>query len=67
MRVLEDHLHLPVEPPGLLAPGPEGVLAVVDDLPARRFVEPHEDPPGRRLAASGLAHEAERLALLDPE
>ena len=43
------------------------VAAFEHDAAARRLHQPQERPAGRRFAASGLAHEAERLSLADVE
>src|SRR5690606_35161007 len=39
----------------------------VPDLAGGRIVDPYEGPPERRLAATGLADQAERLALVHLE
>src|SRR3712207_9454908 len=64
LGVLEDHLHLPVEDSPFLASRPVDVLAREDHLSAGGFVEPHQDPPCRGLAAPRLAHEAQSFAPL---
>ena len=48
-------------------PEPDEVDAVEDDLARRRLEQPQERPPERRLAAAGLADEADRLAAADVE
>ena len=67
LGVLEDHLHLPVEGPALIARRLVDVLAPVEHLAARRIVEPDQDPSRRGLAAARLADQAESLALVDLE
>jgi hypothetical protein len=71
-RILEDHLHLAAQGPQLLP----AQLADLDhravgdpheDLPAGRLDRAHDAPGGRGLAAAALAHEAQRLPLVDVE
>ena len=65
--VLEDHLHAAAHLPHLLS-GERRQLGPVElHRSGRRLVELEDRPAGRRLAAAGLADEAERLALLDEE
>ena len=65
MAVLKDHLHLAaiVGEADRVA----DALAVEDDLALVRVDELHQQPRRRRLAAAALAHDAQRLALLDGE
>ena len=62
VRVLEDHLHLA---PVRAQPPPRqrrDVAAAEVHRARRRLVQPHEQTAERRLAAAGLADDAERLA-----
>ena len=45
----------------------QDVLAAKRDVARRRFDQPQDAAPGRRLAAAGFADEAEGLAFLDRE
>jgi len=66
-RVLEHDLHLrPDDPQPLPAEGRE-LVAGEDHLAARGLGQLDHGPGGRGLAATGLAHEAQRLALGDVE
>ena len=65
VRVLEDHLHVSTQLPELAPLEVRDVLAVEPDLALRRIEEPHHDAGERRLAAPGLADQAERLAGVD--
>src|SRR5439155_3111968 len=65
--VLEDDLHLAPHRPQITATERRHVLAEHPDLAVRRLQELHDAVPGRRLARSGLADQAERLALSDLE
>ncbi len=67
VRVLEDHLHVPAHRTHSAHPEVSDVLALELDLAAGRFEQPGDQPPHRRLAAAGLAHDAQRLAGLDLE
>ena len=63
VRVLEDDLHARGASAASDAACSVGdVAALEDDLPGRRLDELHHRAPERRLAAAGLAHDAERLA-----
>src|SRR5713101_2595343 len=65
--ILKDDLHFS---PGQTEPRTgeiEDVLAANSDFAGRRFHEPQGAASGRRLAAAGFAHQAERLALVDRE
>ena len=62
VRVLEDELHLAAERLEGLALEREHIGPVELMEPARRLEKPDEAPPGRRLAATGLTHQSERLA-----
>ena len=66
-RVLEDHLEPGPHAPQRLAVQRREVDAVEADGPGDRRRELHHGPPGRRLAAPGLADEPERLAGRDVE
>ncbi len=66
-RVLEDRLHrFAVVPPARSVQGVE-LLALEADAAAGGLLEAEDDLGGGRLAAAGLAHEAERLARRDRE
>src|ERR1700716_728842 len=67
VRVLEDHLHAAAHLPHVFATKLRELDAVELHLTRSRLVQLEDRAAGRRLAASGLAHEAERLALLDEE
>src|SRR4051812_44525549 len=67
VRVLEDHLHVAPQRLELRARLVRDVLAAVDQLAARRLEQPRDEAGRRRLAAAGLADDAERLALDDVE
>ena len=61
VRVLEDHLDVAAQR-AHLAHGQVGdVMSVEHDPPAGRLQQPGEQPPGRGLAAAGLADQAQRL------
>ncbi len=65
--VLEHHLDVPADRLQR-APGQLGdVLALVEDLAGGRLLQHHQQLGDRGLAASGLAHYAERLALEEVE
>ena len=66
-RVLEDDLHVAAERSE--RPGVElgDVAALEPDFARRRFDQPQDAAPGRRLTRAGLAHQPERLALGDVE
>ena len=65
VAVLEHHLH----PPAQLAQRQRRAdrLAVEDDLADVRLDQADHEPRGGRLAAAGLADDAEHLALVDRE
>ena len=65
LGVLEDHLHLAVERLAFIALRLVDVLAPEEHLAPRRLVEPDQHPSCGRLATTGLADQAERLALVD--
>jgi len=67
IRVLEDHLHPPPDPPQLGTLQASEVHPVEADLAGGRLVEPDERSAGRALAAAGFADEAERLAPTERE
>ena len=67
VRVLEDHHHLAPVRTHLGAGQARDVAAVEDDPAGRRIEEAHDAARHRRLAAAGLADDAERLALADRE
>ncbi len=64
VRVLKHHLHLTAVVVHVLL---RDLRAVEADGSAGRLVEMQQRPADRRLAAAGLAHEAQRLARTDPE
>jgi len=61
--VLEDHLHLTAQAPQVRALGAGDVLAVELDAAAGRLEELEHRAAGGGLAAAGLPHQAEGLAL----
>src|SRR5918995_5978605 len=65
--VLEDDLHAAPEGTELAFAAVSDVLAVEDDAARGRLVEPQDRAPDRRLAASRLTHQSERLAAPDLE
>ena len=67
VRVLEDHHHLAPERAHVLARELRDVPALEDDLAVRRLEQLHDAARHRRLAAAGLADDAERLALPEGE
>src|SRR5256885_15743653 len=67
VRILEDHLHAAAHLAHLLAAELRELDTVELHLAGRRLVELEDRAPSRRLPATGLAHKAERLALLDEE
>ena len=67
VRVLEDHHHLAPERAHLAPREVRDVAALEDDLAARRIEQLHDAARHRGLAAAGLSHDAERLALLQRE
>src|SRR2546423_9150410 len=67
IRILEDHLHAAAHLAHVLAAELGELDAVELHLAGRRLVELEDRAAGRGLAASGLADETERLALLDEE
>ena len=67
VRVLEDDLHLAART-GASPRAPSAVIRAVDsDRARRRLDQPQDRLAGGRLAAAGLADEAERLACRDRE
>ena len=64
-RVLEDHLHLPPQRAELTLAKPGDRTALEDDVAAGGLEQADDAAPESRLAAAGLAHEPERLALVD--
>ena len=62
VRVLEDHLQLAPVRPQLAVRERRDVVAAEAQRAARRLEQPDEEPAERRLAAAGLADDAERLA-----
>ena len=71
-RILEDHLHVLAElAQGAFADRPDvedlSVLGAVEYLPAAGVDGAHDAARCRRLPATALPHQAERLALLDGE
>ena len=67
LRILEDHLHLAPDRLQLAASGSGDVLSAEADRARGRVDQPHQRADQRRLAASGLADDAERLALVQCE
>ena len=65
--VLEDHLDVTAQRPHLPGPQVRDVVAVEHDAARGRLEQPGEQPPGRGLAAAGLADHAQRLAGGDGE
>ncbi len=69
IRVLEDHLHAPAQGAqigGRRLEHPR-VLAVEEDCAAGGFVQAHQQPRHRALAAAGFTDQRQRLALVDAE
>src|SRR5207247_9322950 len=66
-RVLEDDGQLPAHPAEPGARHVEEVLALEDDVALVRLDEPEDRAAQRGLAAAGLAHQPQRLALADGE
>jgi hypothetical protein len=64
LGVLEDHLHLPANRAQTLPAARGDVLALEAQRAPGRLQQPDEAARQRRLAATGLAHHAERLALV---
>jgi hypothetical protein len=62
VRVLQHHLDVPPRPPQRAAAEPHHVLAAYVDGAGRRLLQPHQQLGQCGLAATGLAHHAERLA-----
>ncbi len=60
--ILVDHLHMPAEAAQLASIVMGDVLALVDDAPAGGRDHAQDSQAGRRLAATALPHQAERLA-----
>ena len=67
VRVLEDHLHLATQGLQLRALDRRDLAAVEVDRARRRVHQAQQQAGGRGLAATRLAHEAERLAAHDVE
>ena len=67
VRILEDHLHLALELLTVLAGERVDVLALVEHLAIGLVVQADAGAPARGLAAAGLAHHAQGLALVDVE
>ena len=67
VRILKDHLHLAPHLADVFTAEPGQLLAEQPDAAGGRFEELEDGASGRALAATGLAHQAERLALLDRE
>src|SRR2546421_8405808 len=67
IRILKNDLHLATQF-AQLAPAHRGYVAPLEfNFTMRRFDQPQQAPARRRLAASGLAHQPERLAAQDIE
>src|SRR4051794_39591873 len=62
VRILEDHHHLAPDRPHLLATQVSNVATVEDDLAPGRLEQARYAPRHRRLAATGLTDNSERLA-----
>src|SRR5262249_45395247 len=67
VRVLGDHLHLSPDRPQRIVVERREVAPLEHDLPAGGPLELQDAPAGGRLAAPGLAHQAERLTAADLE
>ena len=67
VRILEDDLEVPARAAQFAGRELPDVQLLEPDLARRRLDQPQHAPPGRRLAAPGLADEAERLAGRDGE
>ena len=67
VRVLEDDLQLPPERAQIPLLQPRDVGALEQDLPGRRGQQPGDHPAGGRLAAAGLADQAQARARLQVE
>ena len=67
VRVLEDHLHIAALAAQLARARRRQFHAHELDRAGRRLVELEDGPSDRRLAAAGLADQAERLATADAE
>jgi hypothetical protein len=65
--VLEDHLDLAADRAEALPREPDQLLAAELDRARRRLEQLDDGSAERRLAAAGLAHEAEGLALVEGE
>ena len=63
--ILEHDLDRPAELPELPLGDVGHVPPVEDDAPGCHRQQAQDQPPDRRLAASALAHEAERLSRID--
>jgi hypothetical protein len=66
-RVLEDHLHLELGVPGILALEARKVAALIAERAVGGLEDPCHDPPDRGLATAGFADQAHHLARLDGE
>jgi hypothetical protein len=67
IRVLEDHLDVTANRLEVARRRLGDVVAVVEDLPARRLLQAGDQPTRCRLAGPGLSNEAERLADADAQ
>ena len=67
VRVLEDHLDAPAHGAEFLAAKPAQFPSIEGDRARRRPLQLQDATPGCRLAASGLADQAQRLAPPDFE
>jgi hypothetical protein len=67
IRILEDDLQLAAQGAQRRAGGCAHVLAAIDDLARVGLDQPQDRPARRRLAAAGLADDAEGLARADLE
>ena len=67
VRILKDDLEVPARAAELAARQRAHVHVLDADLAGGRLDQPQQAAPGRRLAAAGLADQAERLARRDRE
>ena len=67
IRVLEDQLHAAAHELEVLSLERQDVLTVHRHGPGGGPLEPQDGPAEGRLAATGLAHHAERLAAIDAQ
>ena len=65
--ILKDQLNLTAKPPGCLSLEISDLLAPEGDRAARRLKQPHDHPAQRRLSATGLPDQTDRLPLANVE